>query len=451
VPSITSGTTIGLSWQEGPNNGGTDVIDYLVVFAQSTDTEYQTLEASITETTYTAINLTPGITYKFKVQARNAYGYGDYSDEVFILAAQIPDTPAAPVTTFLTDTVQVDWVAPFNQGFAIQGYRIFFLQSDGIIYSLELNNCDGTDAAIRDAQQCFVNVSTLRGAPFSLAWGSSIYAKVQAYNFYGDSQVSEPGNGAVIITFPDAPIELIETVASRTSSSITFSWSLGENDGGNTVKDFRISSDGAIGVYSVLATGVVPKTYTATGLTYGLSYRFKVEARNDFGYSELSEEVLILCATHPEKPSTPTTEVVNNFVIFDWEAPIDNGTPITAYKVYIRKADLTFEVDNDVCDGANLVVIQNTQCTLPLTSLQAIPFELQLGYTIQIQVQAINAYGSSPLSEVGNGGVMVLVPDAVTNMQDDPTVTNDSRVRLTWSDGASNGGENVIDYRIWYD
>ena len=46
---------------------------------------------------------------------------------------------------------------------------------------------------------------------------------------------------------------------------------------------------------------------------------------------------------------------------------------------------------------------------------------------------------------------MVLVPDAVTNLQDDPTVTDDSKVRLTWSDGASNGGQNVIDYRVWYD
>ena len=66
-------------------------------------------------------------------------------------------------------------------------------------------------------------------------------------------------------------------------------------------------------------------------------------------------------------------------------------------------------------------------------------------------MQAINAYGSSQLSEVGNGGVMVLVPDAPTNLQDDPSVTDDSTIRFTWSDGASNGGENVIDYRIWHD
>jgi hypothetical protein len=44
------------------------------------------------------------------------------------------------------------------------------------------------------------------GSYFTLEWGASIYAKVLAYNVYGDSLISLEGNGAVIVTIPDAPL-----------------------------------------------------------------------------------------------------------------------------------------------------------------------------------------------------------------------------------------------------
>jgi hypothetical protein len=44
--------------------------------------------------------------------------------------------------------------------------------------------------------------------PYNLPWGSSIYAKLYATNSYGDSETSEVGNGAVILTNPDAPFDL---------------------------------------------------------------------------------------------------------------------------------------------------------------------------------------------------------------------------------------------------
>jgi hypothetical protein len=56
--------------------------------------------------------------YKFKVQARNAFGTSEHSVEVFILAAEPPAKPAAPVTTFnkATDQVQINWAEPFTGG-----------------------------------------------------------------------------------------------------------------------------------------------------------------------------------------------------------------------------------------------------------------------------------------------------------------------------------------------
>lgn len=58
--------------------------------------------------------------------------------------------------------------------------------------------------------QCSIPVQTLRSAPFNLDWGSSIYAKVSARNVNGYSIDSQSGNGAIIITTPDPPINLSE-------------------------------------------------------------------------------------------------------------------------------------------------------------------------------------------------------------------------------------------------
>jgi hypothetical protein len=58
-------------------------------------------------------------------------------------------------------------------------------------------------------------------APFALTWGDSVWAKLVAYNIYGDSGVSDIGNGAIIYTNPDPPIYLQEIVAERTATSIS--------------------------------------------------------------------------------------------------------------------------------------------------------------------------------------------------------------------------------------
>ena len=89
-----------------------------------------------------------------------------------------------------------------------------------------------------------------------MEWGSSIYAKIVANNIYGASLTSEIGNGAIIITYPDSPLNLFETESARTATSITFTWIEGEQNGGSTVFDYRVSFDDATGIFGVLESGV---------------------------------------------------------------------------------------------------------------------------------------------------------------------------------------------------
>jgi hypothetical protein len=105
------------------------------------------------------------------------------------------------------------------------GYKIFIRESDGTTYTqVDDSVCDGTDADVISNTQCTVPISYVRAAPYSLPWGSNVYAKVVGYNTYGDSAMSPAGSEAIILTIPDTPISIAEVEVARSASSITLNW-----------------------------------------------------------------------------------------------------------------------------------------------------------------------------------------------------------------------------------
>jgi hypothetical protein len=49
--------------------------------------------------------------------------------------------------------------------------------------------------------------------------------------------------------------------------------------------------------------------YIATSLNSGTTYEFKIEARNEYGYSEFSTTLSLLAADIPEIPTSVITEI----------------------------------------------------------------------------------------------------------------------------------------------
>jgi hypothetical protein len=139
---------IGITWDDGPSNGGTPIIDYEVWIDQAAD-DWIALADSLVEREYIATSLYSGQTYQLKVRARNSVGYGDFSLPISILAAQVPDMPLPP-TTSIKDRweVVIDWTAPYSGGSPITSYVVEIRTSDRSIFAEDLADCDGTDAAI---------------------------------------------------------------------------------------------------------------------------------------------------------------------------------------------------------------------------------------------------------------------------------------------------------------
>lgn len=79
-------------------------------------------------------------------------------------------------------------------------------------------------------------------------------------------------------------------------------------------------------------------TYLISDLIAGTVYEFKVEARNQYDYSEYSETLVLLCAFIPGVPNLVQTTIESNSVVtVTWNLATDNGSPITSYKIYIRE------------------------------------------------------------------------------------------------------------------
>lgn len=85
---------------------------------------------------------------------------------------------------------------------------------------------------------------------------------------------------------------------------------------------------------------------------------------------------------------------------------------------------------------------------VPLATLSASPYDLLQGDSIWAKLTATNSYGTSLVSEVGNGDVMVVVPDAPLLLRDNVDVTTAYVMGMLWTDGTNDGGKPVIDYVV---
>ena len=193
----------------------------------------------------------------------------------------------------------------------------------------------------------------------------------------------------------------------------------------------------------MLATGIATTSYTASSLTADVIYTFRVTARTLVGLGADSE-LSVRAAAKPSVPAAPFTFVNTNVsVTIIWVAPYNGGSAITGYAVAIRQSDgSTYTTELANCNVAA------TTCTVPISVLQASPYNLAWGASVYATVLATNVVGSSSASTAGNGAVITTNPDPPSSLANNPTITSASVIALTWTAPAVIGGTAVIDYRV---
>jgi hypothetical protein len=95
--------------------------------------------------------------------------------------------------------------------------------------------------------------------------------------------------------------------------------------------------------------------------------------------------------------------------------------------------------------------VSTTSCTVPISVLQASPYNLAWGASVHATVLATNVVGSSVASTAGNGAVITTNPNPPTSLANNAAITSASVIALTWTAPTVVGGTPVIDYRVSWD
>jgi hypothetical protein len=128
---------------------------------------------------------------------------------------------------------------PRDGSSSVISYIIRIRQNDNVTFTENTVYCNGSLSNVISSQSCTIPITVLLAAPYNLVWGSSVYAKVTAINSIGISVESNAGNGAVLMTLPGAPTNLINVVSITTATQIGLSWTAGSY-GGSTIISYTV-------------------------------------------------------------------------------------------------------------------------------------------------------------------------------------------------------------------
>ena len=112
----------------------------------------------------------------------------------------------APTTTKENEIyVRIAWSAADSNSDPLDAYEIMILTSDGTTYAQELVSCDGSSSDPIANNYCDVPMASLRAAPFNLAQGDSVIAKIRAHNSIGWGISSYDADSITAAIIEDVP------------------------------------------------------------------------------------------------------------------------------------------------------------------------------------------------------------------------------------------------------
>jgi len=417
LSATPSSTQVVLSWTAPAATGGSAIVGYRVETSTNGGTTWSTLVAdtSSTSTTYSATGLTNGQQYGFRVSAINGAGVGVAS----AIATSTPFTTAsspASITAIPADTqVLLTWVAGASNGASITGYVIERSDDAGSTWSTVSAN---------------TNSGLTRYIVTGLTNGVSYTFRIAALNQAGTGGATT-STATVPAGAPSAPTALVVSPGNTTA---TLSWTAPSTDGGSAVTGYRIERSvnaGSTWTVIVSDTASTSTTYSASGLTNGTLYNFRVSALNAVTIGASSLAGSVVPAGVPVAPTSLIAAPTNGAVVLVWTRPLNNGgNEIIGYKV---------ETSTD--GGTNwTTAIANTNSTVASTTVSG----LTNGTTYSFRVSALNTVGSGAASTsvTSTPASVPTVPQALV------ATASNGQVLLAWSAPASTGGSAVTGYRI---
>ena len=128
---------------------------------------------------------------------------------------------------------------------------------------------------------------------------------------------------------------------------------INDETGGSVVLSYHLQWDrGSNGVvwYDLIGHDTIydSEQYTFTeDVIGGIEYKFRVRARNKWGYGEWSELLSTIAANSPSQMDMVMTEVSGTNIKVTWLEPDPGSSPITEYEIMFRYDDTTSDIDSN--------------------------------------------------------------------------------------------------------
>ncbi len=415
-------TKVTLAWQTPASNGGGAISDYLIQYREArVGTPWTTVpHTASTATSIVVTGLANGTPYFFRVAAVNPVGFGATAVTTPITPMTIPGAPAIVSATPGNASVALVWRAPGNDGGgAISNYIIEY-------------KVDGPSITWTRFPRVASNATTANVT--GLANGTNYLFRVTAVNAAGIGPASNTSDPVMPVTVPTVPFAV---VAIGGDKQARLTWNAPASNGGLPILDYVLEYRAAgAATWTTFADGVSPLTSgTVTGLTNGVTYTFRVTAKNGFGSSAASAETSpVVVMGLPGVPSAPVaTAGVRAEVHLGWTAPTETGgVALTDYRIEYRKTtDVAWTSHPHTASPAAGIVING----------------LSTGSTYVFRVSAVNPLGVGAASAISNAVTVIAAPTQPTNVV---ARAGDKVVNLSWTAPATSNGSAIVDYVIEY-
>ncbi|CAJ1335093.1 unnamed protein product [Effrenium voratum] len=424
VATATSASpaVINFTWSP-PDNGGMPILKTEIQRDDGQEGLFSVLaEVSAPDFTYSDSTVVAGYTYRYRIRIHHEQSASDFSNLATFVAAGLPSQPTAvTLVSQSQSSITVSWTTPTANGADI--YQFILRRDDGLGSTLT--------QIYRGAATTFQSNDLATGRYYSFT--------VAARNAAGE------GPESVVQRFLSASMpspvgQPVLTTSSCSGGSVSFKWTVPEDDGGCPVIRYRVLRDGTPTGTEVPSTTI---TYFTAGLECATAYTWSVQAKNcldmwgsDSPYLEtytasLPGQVTGLNATH-----VSATEL-----LFNW-MPLLGTTEIGSTDYGILKG---YELWMD--DGLGGKFTRAYDGYNKPFETYFVATGLVPGRTYRSYVRGMNVVGAGPDSDVLYRA-MAVEPSAPSDLQ--VSSAGAETVLCTWKPPQNNGGEPVLHYVLEY-